>query len=68
MNQEALRTKALNKVRPVLIRQSQLNELKKLAWRQGQQSGLGITPNVNAVARTLIDKALKSLESEQAAG
>lgn len=65
MNQEALRTKALNKVRPVLIRQSQLNELEKLAWRQGQQSGFG-NPGVHAVARALIDKALKSLEAETA--
>lgn len=50
-------------VKPVLLSQAQIQEIKKIQAQERQHSAMGIEPSIHEIARRLVDKALMSLAS-----
>ncbi|MEN0630536.1 hypothetical protein AAIG33_24410 [Phytobacter ursingii] len=50
-------------VKPVLLSQAQIQEIKKIQAQERQHSAMGIEPSIHEIARRLVDKALTSLAS-----
>ncbi|HEY3982478.1 hypothetical protein [Cedecea sp.] len=49
-------------VKAVLLRNDQIEAMRKLQGEVREKSGIGVAPSIHAIARGLVDKAL-SLEA-----
>ncbi|WP_213732193.1 hypothetical protein [Citrobacter europaeus] len=48
-------------VKPVLLSQEQIKALRRIQYEERQKSVLGVAPSIHAIARQLMDKALKEV-------
>ena len=49
-------------VKPVLISEVQMQEIRKIQEQHRRQSGIGVAPTIHEIARGLMDKALQNIE------
>lgn len=49
-------------VKPVLISELQMQEIRKIQEQHRRQSGIGVAPTIHEIARGLMDKALQNIQ------